>query len=688
MYYGAQYFRPPFPRKKDWERDFANMESYGFNYVKLWAVWNFIEKSPDEFDFADLDELVALAKSHHLKVIMNTIPEGAPYWTYDGRDENLYETADGQKVKYGGPANIPSGGWPGLCMDNPAFAKQVANFIEKTAEHFAGEESVACIDVWNEPHLEPMYDYRSNMLCYCDNTKTEFRKWLQNKYETLENLNTAWYRTYTDWKQVTPPPRFGTWADMLDWRRFWLDNMNRWLKIRVDACKRGAPGMPVQTHVAYSGLLGNRIVGGLGNELGDEFGLARGVDIFGLSSFPKWLMGEEHKYRHLIHSEMIACAARDKDFYQVELQGGGGKPGLLGGEVPSADDVRIWNYNTIAAGGKGSVYWQYAPEPAGIESPGFGLVGFKEEETPRSRMAGTCAKKLNTELLDEAKRVPVVNAIYVSRDSDLLCFAGDRKEEMYAGSLSGVFKACYEKGIAVTFLHQDYIEDLSYPQIECLYLPMALVLSDREKEYFKRFVQAGGTLVSEACPGLYQPDGLLETEGKVLADIFGLEHVEIQAAKEWGEVQVKEKDSRKEFTGRFYRQLIKPLENVKILAAFDDGEIAMTERTLGKGKAIWIGTYPSYHYEHTRDKKNLPLLAANFHQTGYQLLDSIQMNYTKNDQLAEAPVVRLLQSKDKYLLVAVNHCESPAQISVKTKEQNVYTVNLEKAEGRILEISI
>lgn len=108
----------------------------------------------------------------------------------------------------------------------------------------------------------------------------------------------------------------------------------------------------VQTHVAYSGILGNRIVGGLGNELGDEFLLAREVDWFGLSSFPKWLMGPDHAYRHLIHNEMVAEAAHGKLFYQVELQGGAGKPGLLGGEVPDAGDVKIWNWNTKSAGGR------------------------------------------------------------------------------------------------------------------------------------------------------------------------------------------------------------------------------------------------------------------------------------------------------------------------------------------------
>ena len=38
MYYGAQYYRPPFPGGECWQRDFENMQALGFTCVKLWAV--------------------------------------------------------------------------------------------------------------------------------------------------------------------------------------------------------------------------------------------------------------------------------------------------------------------------------------------------------------------------------------------------------------------------------------------------------------------------------------------------------------------------------------------------------------------------------------------------------------------------------------------------------------------------
>ena len=668
------------------------MKSLGFNCVKLWAVWNWIETAPDKFHFDELDELCEIAAGHELKIIINLIPEGAPYWTWDGDEENLYCTADGRRIKYGGPANIPSAGWPGRCMDDPLFSNLVCIFIEKTARHFANCPGLFSFDVWNEPHLEPMYDYRSDLLCYCKHSRAEFVKWLRHKYADLENLSRAWYRKYSGWEQVEPPPRFGTWADMLDWRKFWLENIGRWLSMRIEACKKGAPDVPVQTHVAYSGILGNKINGGLANELGDEFILAKHVDYFGLSSFPKWLMGDEHYYRHLLHNEMVSRAAGNKPFFQVELQGGGGKPGLLGGEVPAAGDIRIWNYNTIAAGGKGTIYWQYSPEPAGLESPGFGLTGFKGENTPRSLSAGICARELNREIFDHARRLPVLNAIYVSRKTDILCFASERREELYAKSLSGFFKAAYVKGIPCRFFHEDHLELLPESGIKVLYLPMPLVLNDKETEAFVAFVSAGGTLISEACPGLYDDSGLLDQESKCLNRLFNLDHVEVQALGTSSRLEVSLPQTC--FRGLWYRQLVKAGKGVTTRGAFADAAPALTEYRMGKGKAVWICSYPAAHFEINGDAQTGDFLASFLDPRGYDVISSLfvqieaDTNEARTGFHVHAPVIRIAETDKSYLIVLANHNEREAQISIEfSAKPLVEKTQLKGLECRIIEIA-
>lgn len=663
MIFGAQYYRPPFPYKDCWRRDMANMKDLGFNTVKLWAVWNWIEREPGVFTFDDLDELMDIAWEFGLKVVINTIPEGAPYWTREGNEDAYYQTAGGAKVTYGGPANLPTAGWPGLCMDKKEAAALAERFIEALAAHVKDHPAIFAIDVWNEPHLEPMFDYRSDMLCYCDHSREQFRLWLKGKYRTLADMNRAWFRTYTSWDQIDPPPRIGTWTDMMDWRLFWLDNMRRWMKLRVAAAKRGAPNVLVQSHVAYSGYVGTHGTGGLANELGDEFLLSREVDVFGLTCFPKWLMRENPFLHHMMNHEIVAAASGNKPFYQVELQGGGGKAGLLGGEVPDARDIRLWNYGTVAAGGKGVTYWQYAPEPAGVESPGFGLTGFRGENTERSLESARCAKELNHPLLANARRVPARNAIYLSRTDSVWFYSAERREELYAQAIQGFYQAAFRNSIPVTFVHQDDADSIYESGIRTLFLPVPMVLSKTETEKLTKFVISGGTLVSEAFPGLYDEAGLLDLESTALRQLFGLDHAEVQGlAPEESAAAIS--DCRELFRGTLYRQAVRPLAGTEVKASFSDGAPAMTERRLGQGKAVWLGTFAAIDYAKTQYPANESFLAGLMCKNGYPQFQNITAAEAEKGLPCLAPFVRLLETEGSYIVVAMNYMNGPANIHI------------------------
>jgi beta-galactosidase GanA len=664
MIFGSQYYRPPFPARGDWARDMDHMRELGFDSVKLWAVWNWIEPRRGEFDFGDLDELVGIAKAKGLRVVINTIPEGSPPWTLEGNGDAHYTTKDGLKVVYGGPANLPSAGWPGLCPDKAEAAADANRFIERVAAHYAAEEAVFAIDVWNEPHLEPMFDFREDMLCYCEHSGMRFREWLGLKYGSLEALNAAWFRRYSDWSEVELPRRFGTWADMLDWRLFWIGNLRRWLRERVAAARRGAPGKSIQTHVAYSAALGNKMAGGLANELGDEFSLAPEVDVFGLSSFPKWLQGPRHVFVQLAHNEMVAEASRGKPFYQVELQGGAGKAGLLGGEVPTGRDVRLWNYNNAAAGGKGVMYWQYAVEPAGLESPGFGLVGFKGKDTERSIEAGRCARELGGSGLDQARRLLPVNAIYVSRKSEVLCFCAERKEALYAASLAGAYKAAYSACVPVRFVHEDYVGSLAAEGVRSLYMPMSLCLSPPETEAIARFVEGGGTVVGEAGFGLYGPGGLLDEDCSALSRIFGLAHVELRGNPDWGPIKAKMRDGRAGFTGRQYRHAVEALEGTQVLADFEDGSPALTERRLGAGRALFVSSFAALSYNEAEDEGTRALILGRFDRLGYSCLRTLAFRSGKEIGRPFAPVLRLHETETDYFAVVSNHLDAEVGIEL------------------------
>lgn len=676
MYFGTQYYRPPFPNEKDWERDMKNIYELGFNTIKLWAVWNDIEKEEGVYDYSSLDRLIEIAGGYDLHVIINIIPEGAPYRLYEEHPDCLYESVTGFKVTMGGPANIPTGGWPGLCMDNKEIEDKVCNFIFNTARHFSLNNTVKIIDVWNEPHMEPTFDYPDEMFCACKGSVEAFRTWVMHKYQSLNALNEAWHRNYTSFNQVVPPPRFGTYTDMMDWRKFWLHNVAVWLRKRVSAARRGAPNKTIQTHSASADYMGASSTGALGRELSDEFLLAKEVDIFGLSSFPKWLMGntpKEYHLSHLLQSEIICAASREKDFYQVEQQGGGGVPGYLAHKQPTKEDIRMWNWNTIAAGGKGVVYWQYAPEPSGCESPGFGLTDCDGGNTPRSLEAGRMARTFMQYKLDEKSPELAVNGIYLSRNSDLLLFAANSQEEKYSHSIYGVYQAFVREGIPVRFVHEDYLDQVSKEGLENLYVPMALALSEKETTELLQFAKDGGKVFVEAGTGMYSDIGDSYNGSQLLRRVFNGSGFDMNRVDHTVEIYDKQKNLI--LKGADYIQTFRTFDGT-IKAVNKQGDFAIREQDFGKGKVIWIGTFAGL-FAYDDNDILCSFIRKNFNTCGYLRFDHLE---------AKDLIVRCLKDNQECFVIAINQSEQPKNMRIQLKNDAMQEFTVNPLDGIILNV--
>ena len=69
---GIEYYRPPTPPPKCWDRDLATIAAAGMNIVRTFYSWDWSWPQPDRFDFGDLDELMDTAARHGLKFWIDT----------------------------------------------------------------------------------------------------------------------------------------------------------------------------------------------------------------------------------------------------------------------------------------------------------------------------------------------------------------------------------------------------------------------------------------------------------------------------------------------------------------------------------------------------------------------------------------------------------------------------------------
>ena len=200
------------------------------------------------------------------------------------------------------------------------------------------------------------------------------------------------------------------------------------------------------THVPFSGYLGGTGKGGLGQTLADEFLLAPKVEKFGLTSFPKWLMGNDF-VQHLMNVELVAAAAAGKEFWQSELQSGGGLWGAFGSTVATPEEIRLWNWGALAGGAKGILYWQWKPEPSGLEAPGFGLTTIERRAfSPGQKLRGKSRLRARYKVLSPGPLLLLpLNGIYVSRHSAIFSFAANRADSLYADALYGAYRRFFDE---------------------------------------------------------------------------------------------------------------------------------------------------------------------------------------------------------------------------------------------------
>lgn len=579
---GAQYYRPPNPPREDWSRDLRLMREAGFTTVKFWACWSWMEPRPGEIDFADLDELLDLAHEHGLGVVINTILEDAPYWLEEDHPESRYRDAEDRPVHLTAAMNTPGGGWPGLCFHNSAVWAAAERFLGALVERYDAHPALEVWDVWNEPHLEPASYFPDRIFCYCDASLERFGSWLRERYGTVDALNASWERRYSEWSQVAPPRIFESVPDMIDWREFWFGELRSWLDARVAAVRsRAEDGRTVMTHVALSGFTGQ-----LATHTLDEFTLTGGVDVFGTSSFPTWLMADDHA-EHLFNLETARDAASPTPFWQAELQGGRGRrDGVRSTPQPHPDVTALWMWNALATGATGIMFWQWRPELLGPESPGYGLTA--ADGSPTARVAAASALAAVATRPELSGRVPVAGSVglLVSRRAALHAFATDRTMDLVRDASLGGYRLLLDADLPVTVVHEDQLASGGVPPfIRSLYWPMPAVSDDRIERALVDFVERGGTLVAEASPGEYGPTGRRRTRVPAgeLAALFGAHEIE---------TTVTEPESVPVGAGAlefgWHRSLLL-VDEATVVATFVDGLPAVTRARRGHGEALLLG---------------------------------------------------------------------------------------------------
>jgi beta-galactosidase len=571
-----------------WRKDLAAIKALGFNSVRTWVEWSAAEAREGEFRFGQLELLLKLAEEAGLKVIVQVYVDSAPEWV--GR-----KFPDGQFVSQGGTAIRPQAA-PGFCVDHPGVGRAVLRFFREVARRASASPAFHAYDLWSEPAVMnwalPAY-VPNAQYCYCPHSMARFREWLRAKHGSLEQLNQAWYRTFSSWDDVEPP-RFGTiltYADFMDWRVYIGEKIAADLKARAVAVKSVDTAHPATSHAPNPSPVFRTLADSM--DASDDYLMKDAVDYFGTSFYPK-LTSPDRDFpleRRALVLDMVRAVTGDRGFYIGELQAGYGVHGLVTGNPVTPNDLELYAWGAVARGARSISFYAYYPMSTGYEAGGYGLINLDGTLTERSRRAGETARAIgaNADLLLASRPVPAQVAVIFNPLVPLLGGEqayGDRRSMHRA--VAGYHRMFFERNIPVDFPSAREITADSLRPYALVIVPCPILMTAGMAAALEQYVTAGGRLFIEARPGWQDERGHASPvlPGFGWDRLLGVRESEVLPVKhvsvDWG---------GRVFGGTGFAERLDATDpSARAVARFEDGAPAAFERAAGKGRAIILGT--------------------------------------------------------------------------------------------------
>lgn len=613
--------------------------------------WAALEPEEGKFDFSFLDDVIDKLSEAGIKIVLAT-PSGArPRWLAEKYPEVLRVDKDNRKHLYHDRHNH--------CYTSPVYREKVQEIDRRIAERYKGNKNIILWHISNELGGE----------CHCELCQQAFREFLKKKYDgDLKKLNHAWWAGFwshsvTSWEQIHSPVTVGehdkTMTGLyLDWKEFVTFQTTDFMRHEINTVKAITPDIPVTTNFMgpYQHL--------------DYHYMKDFVDVISWDSYPEW-----HSARgNIIEGYSIAFA---HDLHRCFKN----KPFLLMESTPSLVNWapicklkkpgmhKLSSLQAVAHGSDSVQYFQWRKGRGGAEKFHGAVIDHNGRASGRvfddvknlgitlekiSEIAGSTVKSKAAVVYEFKNRWALDNASGLSNI--------DKK---YKRTVINHYKEFWKRGINVDVIGIDS----DFSPYSLLVLPMLYLVTEKQAQKIKAFVNAGGTVIATYTLGYVNESDLCYLggfPGAGLSEVFGLFADEIDSLYETDSNAVRYKD--KSYKAVDYCELITP-NGANTIGEYEEdfyrGMPAVLENSYGKGKTYYIAF---------RDE-------GEFLNDFYEdILKELNMDSLK---LPQGTSVRTREDEKYLYTFAQNYADKPLKITLKN---NVYTdmENGEETNGEFL----
>jgi len=645
LFLGTQYYRPPNPRPGDWDRDLLRIKETGLQVVRVWLYWAKVNPHPRVWTWVDYDTVFDLAEKNGVRVLLQFMPEAAPYWFAAKHPQVRYIDKDGQPIELHSIPALAIGGYPGVSIDHPIAKTAVEEFVRRTVEHYRRHRALYGYDAWNEIWLPEDYS---------NETEARFQNWLGQEYSPIGALNRKYGRSYTSFTDIRIP-KAGVYGDMFDYWEFlhWVkQDRLRWL---AQTIRSADPHHMVVSHTGYPF-----------NWDSDAWGLAREVDRWGTSCY----IGNDHPSLEPedIHDiALVFNATRDsaqgRPWWVAEMTGGSFWEGLAHGRTSEAE-IRLKMVLGISLGAEGLMFWQWRPEIYGQESPNFGLAGLDGALNSRTETVRDVSRMLANykDIFDNLEWAqPQVGLMWAPRGA---LYEHEMPSEKHVGwwNLKGFYGALIDGGFSVEILNDRVLAESGIPNgLKVIFAPFQLFDRAGLSAHLKEWVKSGGTLIGGPRYALYDPDTYANESvpPAEISEVFGTKMVDTFYSPN----PIIQIESRSivdglppTVKGHLFMETYQ-VNDADVLGKWNDRPV-LTIKKFGRGRGIMLGSFLGVGYSWQQAPQLAKLSAAICKSSGV----------SPEGRASDGIIIRIARSGNDRVVFLINPLEISKSVSVRLSE--------------------
>ncbi|UYB41993.1 beta-galactosidase [Streptomyces sp. Je 1-4] len=582
IHFGGDYNPEQWPEEV-WAEDLKLMKAAHVTMVTAGIFsWAKVEPRPGTWDFGWFDRVMDGLAGAGIAVCLATMTASPPPWLSRAHPEILPEDADGRRR------------WPGArqhyCPSSPVYRAHAVRLVEQLATRYAGHPALAMWHIGNEYGCHTRH-------CYCEVSADDFRRWLRERYGSVDALNAAWStafwsQAYGDFDEVLPPrtaPTFPNPAQQLDYLRFGDEALRACYLAEKAVLERVTPDIPATTNLMPQ------------HKPVDAFAWSSHMDAMALDFYQDPHVPDDHIRAGYVFDLMRSARSGQPWMLLEQAPGAVNWRPRNGPKPPGA--MRLWSWQAVAQGADAVLFFQWRQSLGGAEKFHSAMLPHGGTDTRIFREVTELGRELASLPGIEGTRSRAGVALLADWHSWWALELDSKPSTALDHSRIALdhYRPLFEAGVVCDVLPPQ--RDLSGYRL--VVAPNLYLLSTQDAERLAAYVRDGGQLLVSFFSGIVDAHDRVHPGGypAPLRALLGLRVAEFwpldagrSVAVDGGTTLL---ERSRELGGDYVGQAdlwseALDLEGAEALAHFTDGELAgrpaVTRHSYGRGTVWYVAT--------------------------------------------------------------------------------------------------